>query len=243
MDAPLYDVYLTGKLTDGTAPDAAAQRLAALFKSTPEIMGGMLTGKPHLLKRGVDKNTALKYREALLKAGIEVAFRSQAGSRPSSAVSTAPAAPQSAGATHESDALTLAPAGSELLQPGERQAPAAVAIDTSQLQLAPPGPLSSGARAEIAAPDTSHLSLAAAGGDLLHDDEKPMPPLAVVDSGNFTLAEVGAPIETLQENAAPLNPDTSGLSLAAAGADLLTAAERSRPAPAPPDTDHIRLAD
>lgn len=238
MDAPLYDVYLTGKLVDNTTVDQAAQRLAALFKSTPATMAGMLTGKPQLLKRGVDKNTALKYREALLNAGIEVAFKAQQQTAVAGATLASPPAapaPSTAG-------LSLAPAGGDLLQPAERQPAVTANIDISALQLAPPAPLPSPAAPAVAIPDTSHLTLAAAGGDLLSAAEKQHPPLAVPANDDLSLAPPGALLETLHTAAEPIAPDISALSLAPAGTELLTPEQRNRPAPAAPNTDHIKLA-
>lgn len=244
MDAPLYDVYLTGKLADDVSPALAAQRLAALFKSTPEAMAGLITGKTQLLKRGVDKNTALKYRDTLQNAGCEVAFKAQTiaprESAPVAPQFVAPAAVAPAPAAANSG-LQLAPAGADLLQPEERRAVTAVAVDISHLSVAPVGPLPHVAAAPAAAPDTSYLSLAAAGGNLLQESERAAPPAIVPDTSDLSVAEIGAPIETLKSDVAPLHPDISGLNLAPAGSDLLTEEERKHVQPAAPNTDHITL--
>jgi hypothetical protein len=91
MDTRLYDVFLTGKLAEGLGREQAAERLAQLFKSAPATMLGLLTGKPQLLKRGVDRDTALKYREALQRTGVEAAFKPQSLVQPEVAT---PATPQ-----------------------------------------------------------------------------------------------------------------------------------------------------
>ena len=255
MDAPLYDVYLTGKLDNDVSPALAAQRLAALFKSTPETMAGLITGKAQLLKRGVDKNTALKYRDALQNAGCEVVFKAQttvvtndngtnekpAASAPISAAAAQPIPATPASAT-SSPSLQLAPVGEDLLRPGERTTATPVAVDISHLSVAPVGPLPHIAAAPTAAPDTSNLSLAAAEGNLLQESERIAVPTIVPDTGDLTVAELGAPIETLKNEAAPLHPDISGLNLAPAGSDLLKAEERKHVQPAAPNTDHITLA-
>lgn len=238
MDAPLYDVYLTGKLAEDVSPALAAQRLAALFKSTPEAMAALITGKAQLLKRGVDKNTALKYREALQKAGCEVAFKAQTAAVDQKNANAAQAATTSSA----SAGLQLAPAGGELLRPEEHRTVAAIAVDTSHLSLAPVGPLPTLAPAAAVQPDLSHLSLAPAGGLLLSEAEREKPPISAPDVGDFSMAEVGAPIDTLKSELAPVNPDISGLQLAPAGTDLLRPEERARPPIAPPATDHITLA-
>src|SRR5690606_18977028 len=72
---PRYDIYLSGKLAEGTTPAAAAASLARLFRATPEAMAALITGRPQLLKRNVDRATAARYRDALQQAGVMVAFR------------------------------------------------------------------------------------------------------------------------------------------------------------------------
>lgn len=250
MDAPLYDVYLTGKLADDLSPTVAAQRLAALFKSTPEAMAALITGKAQLLKRGVDKNTALKYRDALQKAGCEVAFKAQTLAAPANTVTAAaiPSSPTPITPTTQaapitaSSGLQLAPAGQDLLREDERHTTAPVSVDTAYLSLAPIGPLPASPTVAAVVPDVSDLSLAATGGNLLEESERQAPPPITPDTSDLSLAEVGAPIETLKNNAAPLHPNINGLELAPAGSDLLTAEQRRHPQPVTPNTDHITLA-
>ena len=244
MDVPLYDVYLTGKLADDVTPALAAQRLAALFKSTPEAMTGLITGKMQLLKRGVDKNTALKYRDTLQKAGCEIAFKAQTIA-PGTVVpneSPAPTTQPGTSADTATSGLQLTPMGGDLLRADERQITAAVTVETTHLSIAPVGPLPALAAAPVAAPDISHLSLAAGGGNLVDESEREIIPGIAPDISDLSLADAGAPIETLKNEAPPLHPDTSGLTLTPAGSDLLTAAERNHPQPAAPKTDHLTLA-
>jgi hypothetical protein len=241
MDVLLYDIYLTGKLAENTTAALAAQRLATLFKTSPEVMAGMLTGKPHVLKRGVDKPTALKYREALQNAGVEVAFKAQTNAAPASVAAAAPTSSAPAPA-QPANGLSLAPVGSDVLQASERVRPTAVVIDTSELQVLPPGPLPGIASIAIATPDISNLSLAPAGGDLLSATEKQRPPVATPAIGDFSLAPAGTLLETLHIAAAAIHSDLSGLSLAPAGTELLTTEQRAKPTPAAPATDHLKLA-
>ncbi len=249
MDVPLYDVYLTGKLADDVSPALAAQRLAALFKSTPEAMSGLLTGKAQLLKRGVDKNTAIKYRDTLQKAGCEVAFKAQTiapADEPSvpttSSAASQPDAPHAPASAAATPGLQLAPAGGDLLRADERSTTTAAVIATAHLSVAPIGPFPHLETPPVAAPDISHLSLAAADGNLVHESEREVVAAIAPDISDLSVAEVGAPIETLKNSAPELHPDISGLTLTPAGSDLLTAAERDHAQPAPPQTDHITLA-
>lgn len=242
MDAQRYDVFLTGKLAGGTTTDAAAQRLAALFKSTPAAMLGMLNGKPQLLKRNIDKATALKYREALQKAGLEVAFKALPLA-PVAAIESAEPMPAATAeeAPANSPRWEVASAGTDLLRPEERQAVSAIAIDTSHLSVAEPGLLPSlHTDIEPATPLIDHLSMAPLG-DLLNESERHhLPPIAPAIDG-LSLAPAGARIETLTTAIEAVNPDISQLTVAPAGADLLTDEQRRKPAIAAPDTTHLHL--
>lgn len=246
MDSQRYDVYLTGKLAQGITPAQAAARLAQLFKSTPEAMAGLLSGKPQLLKRGLEHAAALKYREALARAGVEVAFKAQQATAPApvppppTRAAPAPNLQPAAAA----GGLSLAPAGSDVLTEQERSHVEAVAVDIGHLSLAPVGPLGEGdSRPAAPAPDVSHLSLAAAGTDLLSDAERAHPPIVEPDTSALSLAPEGTPLDTPPSAAEPLHPDTSALSLAPAGSELLSEEQRRKPAVATPDTSHLRLAD
>jgi hypothetical protein len=254
MDAPLYDVYLTGQLAADTTRAMAGERLAQIFKASPETMLGLLTGKAQILKRGVDKNTALKYREALQKAGVEVAFKAQTiAVEPATAVkpvvaaallSTAqPVVATATAAQTATSALSLAPAGADVLNADERTHIVAPAIDLSHLSLAAPGPLTDGSQRNPAPamPPLDHLSLAAAGSDLLTAAERTHIPAAIPDTSEFSLAPAGAQLETLSAERPPVEVDISQLSLAPSGADLLTPEQRRKAAVAAPNTDHIKL--
>lgn len=242
MDTRLYDVFLTGKLTEGVAREQAAARMAQLFKAQPETMLGLLTGKPQLLKRGVDRDTALKYREALQRAGVEVAFRPQPQSAPVPAAAPAPAAT----AAEPAYSLSLAPPGSDVLSPAERARrvePPSIEVD--HLSAAEAGaPLEELPRAGMAPelPDLDHLTLRAAEGDLLGEDERTQLPAMVADVPEFTLAPAGADLETLPDERPPVAVDLAGLALAPEGTELLTPEQRLQPEATAPATDHLQLA-
>jgi hypothetical protein len=251
MDVPLDDVYLTGKLSAEISRAQASERLAQLFKSTPATMLGLLTGKPQILKRGVDKNTALKYREALQQAGVEAAFKAQTVA-PDSVVTTPTPVTNNepaAGSPESSlSGLSLAPLGADVLAADERKPVIAPAIDVHHLSLAEPGSLLEAVQiksmqpkiAEI--PATDHLSLAASGSDLLTTDERTQIPTTVPDTSNLSLAAEGTILETLHDVRAAVQVDISQLSLAPSGADLLTPEQRNKTTTAAPNTDHIKLA-
>lgn len=263
MDTRLYDVYLTGKLAEGLAREQAAERLAQLFKAAAATMLGLLTGKPQLLKRGVDKDTALKYREALQRIGVESAFKPQALVQAEAATPSAsqPATPQAsatpqaqtpavatapvAAASAQAGALSLAPAGADVLAPDERRRIESAHIELGHLSVAEVGaPLDELPRdlGAPVAPDIGHLSLHAAGGDLLTDAERTTLPVSSPDTDHLTLAPAGADLETLHDERPPVEVDISQLSIAPEGSELLTPEQRRKFDEVAPATGHLGLA-
>lgn len=247
MDTPRYDMYLTGKLAEGVSRDTAIRQLAALFRSPPEAMAALLTDKPQLLKRGLDKETAFRYRDALQKAGVLVAFRAQtAGAQPAAARAAdpaptqAPADPAPAARAAAEGGIGLAPAGGELLRPEERSRPPATKVDISGYALAPLGELPATPAPAVAPPDTGHLSLAPAGSEVLTDAERERPPAPAPDTSHISLAEPGT-LQPENPTPPPPAPDTSHISLAPADAGPL--AGLRPPPPSPPSTAHLSLAD
>jgi hypothetical protein len=237
---------LTGKLSADSSRAQASERLAQLFKSSPATMLGLLTGKPQILKRGVDKNTALKYREALQQAGVEVAFKAQTSAPDSPTIAPTPMTNNEQAAPSPeslSPGLSLAPLGADVLAANERTPVIAPAIDVHHLSLAEPGLLIEATQPEIAEiPATDHLSLAASGSDLLTAEERVQMPTTAPDISNLSLAAAGTVLETLHDVRPPVQVDISQLSLAPSGADLLAPEQRSKTTAAAPNTDHIKLA-
>lgn len=224
MDQPLYDIIFTGQLVDGVDTQTAKTNLATLFKTTPGNVEKIFSGKPQPLKRGVDKPQALKYKAALHKAGLLVSFRAH----------------QQTNDTAQNDVWSLAPTGSDLLKANERQQTPGVEVDISNIKMVSafmePEPE---VKPVPPAPDTGHLSVAAAGEDLL--TERPeTPPSPLLNLDDITLAPAGSDLEQLTEDLPPLDPDTSSISMANIGADILEGQVKKAP-PAVPNTDHISV--
>jgi hypothetical protein len=242
-----YDIVFNGELLPGFAPAQVADNLGRLFKATPETVARLLGGGSHVLKRGADADTAQKYAAAMQRAGARAQLRPVADApgteAPAPATAPSPPAPAvSAPVPAPAEvSLALAPAGGELLAAHERRVVEPVVVETRHIKLvstfmAPPEP----ERAPPPPPpDTSHISVAAAGAELLPErrDEPPPPPpdtsaitlapagqtlgpeapplaVAVPDTSAITLAPPGAPLEELRPQRAPLDPDTSALQLA-----------------------------
>ncbi len=254
MDNPRFDIYLTGKLATGLSAAEATERLAQLFRSTPDAMRALVSGKPQLLKRGVEQATAAKYRDALHRAGLEVTIRPQAEA--AATLSPVPTSVAEASITKESPTsaqteLSLAPYGTEVLREEERPAVVAVVIDTDHLSLQSErprfGPVDTPLAAELFKPpalDAGGLTLAPADRDLLRPEEKAITTSAVADVPDLTLAEPGALLETLPVHTEFVLPDISALTLAPSGTDLLLPSEVAPAKPVVvPDISKLRLID
>ena len=244
MDQPLYDIYFTGALVEGADLQTAKDGFARMFKASPEAVAKFFNGKPQALKRGVDKAEALKYKAALHKAGMMVAFKAHQADTPAttkaSATSVADTAAQATPSTSTQEDWSLAPTGSDVLRADERKHVPTQDIDTSAIKMVSAfANLDPEPKVTPPAPDTSHISVAAVGEDLLIDKPEAPPPLPL-NLDDITLAPPGADLEELHDDLPPLNPDISGISLAEPGVDLLEGQQKPAP-PAAPNTDHLKL--
>ena len=250
MDQPLYDVIFSGQLVEGIDTETAKNNLATLFKTTPANVEKIFSGKPQPLKRGIDKAQALKYKAALHKAGLLVSFRPQQSASEAAPPTSSPVeqpkenvpapTPQPEPAAAEED-WSLAPTGSDLLKANEKQPVAEVSVDTSNIKMVSAFMEPEPEVKELPpAPDTTHISVAAAGEDLLIDKPDAPPPLPL-DLDDITLAPPGSDLEQISDDLPPLDPDTSSISMADLGADILEGQVKPAPPPAP-NTDHISVA-
>lgn len=229
MSDERFDIVFGGQLLSGFAPATVADNLARLFNATPETVARLLDGGMHTLKRNVDAATAAKYRSAMERAGAHATL--------------CPLAPDPATVALPATGLELAPPGGDLLAAHERRPDTVVEVDTSHIRLAsafatPPEE----ERPLPAAPDTSHISIAAVGAELLpqRGAVAPVPPpdtsaitlaepgavigpqgvaqaIAVPDISHISLAPPGAPLDELRPERRTVTPDTSALELAPPG--------------------------
>jgi hypothetical protein len=235
MSEPRFDIQFSGELLPGFTPETVAANLAKLFKATPETVARLMAGGTHTLKRDTDEETALKYQGAMARAGARAQLRTIG-----SAVEQGEVAKQAGdGAAAAPVALTLAPQSGELLAEHERAVPPSLDIDTSHIKLAsafaaaePPQ------QATPPPPDTSHISIAEPGADLLPEQEPAMTAVAP-DTSAITLAEPGAALAPQQPAQLLEAPDTAHLAVTPLGTPL----EELRPERVPlnPDTSALQL--
>ena len=209
---PLYNIYFAGEVMEGQDPVAVREALGKLFRADVATLDRLFSGEAQAVKRNCDKATALKYKQAMEKAGARPLIKRAespvqraeppAESRLTAAerIAALAAAPDmgsyqeaSAGepeeqtsAASDDDDFDLAAAGADVLRPEERAAPV------------------------IANIETSHLEVDAAASRL--SDEAPPPPQAP-DTSHLSMGEVGEDIPVLDTGVEPLSPDTDALAL------------------------------
>ncbi|MFQ5432836.1 MAG: hypothetical protein ACE5EN_10070 [Nitrospinota bacterium] len=71
-----YAVICKGKVKDGETVEEVKKRLAIIFKIDAGTVDRFFTGKPVIVKKGVDEDTALKIKSAFGKAGAKCGLKS-----------------------------------------------------------------------------------------------------------------------------------------------------------------------
>jgi hypothetical protein len=140
----------------------------------------------------------------------------------------------------DTSGITLAPNEGDLFEPVP--ATEAPAIDLSEYEVADldDTPLVEPAEEVVVELDLSAFTVSENDGELLVEPADEVVP--VVEAPDFGLDEPGAVLETIQEEKEIVNPNTMGMTIAAAGVDLIEDEEKP-PAPVPnvPDTSNIHL--
>lgn len=226
-----YDILFTGELLPGFDSATVAANLARRFKAAPATIARLMNGDSHVLKHDTDYDTAVKYRSAMEQDGARALLREIAPVLASDPVTPVPPG-------DSVTPLTLAVAG-ELLAAHERRTVFAAPVDTSHISLvsafasAPEAP-----RTAPPAPDTTHISVAEAGADLLPDRPKAPPPTPP-DISAITLAAAGALMAAPAEPVSGELPDISAITLAPPGAELESL--RTELPRLDPDTSALRI--
>jgi hypothetical protein len=266
----LYDVCFAGETLEGQNISAVRAKLAKLFKADETTLDRLFSGKTQLLKRGCDRETALKYKKAIEQAGAKPIIRSNVESvaaqtaEPSPALTaaeriarlaaaadvaeTAPARASSdqaeitqASATANERDISLSPPGSDVLRPDERQSDVSADIDVSAIELSEFGArLSKPDNTPLPGPDTGHLSLAEAGEKI-----PTLRSTAIPVSPDISAIALSPEESDFSDCATPPAPipaiDLSNLNLAPSGADMLEAGYREAHDAKAPSTDHLEL--
>lgn len=244
MAETTYAIVFSGEIVDGFQAISVKAHLAKMLKASPEKMKVLFSGKPIVLKRTADKAEAAKYGGALKKVGADVKVKiikgDAAAAQPSSPAAPEPSTNAAASAsTPVTTNLSLAPNEGNLVEPSAP--PPTPDLDLSGISLAENdgAPLvEPSAEVEVDI-DVSAISVAENDGTPLVE---PSAPVEKVEAPDFGLDAPGAVLETLKDEVEELNPDTSGMSLAFPGSDLLEPEERDQgPPPKAPDTSKLSV--
>lgn len=205
----VFDIYFFGQLTGSFDPEAVKNNIGNRFKLAGDKLEKLFSGKPVLIKSGVDASTAGKYRETFRQAGALIDIV------PSGQKPVAPKlAPEAPVRETTPGTLKILPLEAGDLSDIARSTPPLEVPAADEFSLSPAGALLPESEPEpVQEIDTSHLEA--------------VPP----NSGS--LEEFGQVPEP-----API-PDISGLETVAPDkGDLSDTAEPVEPAPIP-DLDHL----
>lgn len=136
--------------------------------------------------------------------------------------------------------LTLSPNEGFIIEPSTPAPPPALDLSGMVLSEAGDGFLVEPSEQEFLELDLSEFSIKDNDGTPLVESAPDDAP--VVEVPDFGLDEPGAILETIPDERELLNPDTSGMSIAITGSDLLNPEEKDQePPPEAPDTSKIHL--
>lgn len=232
-----YNIYFAGQVMDGFALDSVREQLARVFNADAATLEKLFCGTPQLIKRNCDKSTALKYKQALERAGAVPVIK-----RAGAPAAAAPADAKAMTAAEKIAALAAAPDHTayraEPAAPSPTTLQQAPVAESGGIALTPPGTevLREHERAEPIAREVDTSGLAVETAERLSERAPPPPPAP--DTTHLSMADVGASIPNLAATATPLSPSLEGLELSAEGTDFsdCTAPE---PPELPLDLSHL----
>jgi hypothetical protein len=253
MSGETYAIVFNGGIVEGFAADTVKAQLAKLLKTDAKKTAALFSGKQIVLKKTTDRAEAAKYGKALKKVGADVKIRiiktgagaTAAPAKPAAAPvkpAAAPAAetpPEPEAPVIDTSGISLAPNEGDLFDPVPRAVIPEIDLSSFSVAENDDSPLVEPSEEVVVELDLSEFSVKDNDGTALveHQDED-IPEVEVPD---FGLDEPGAVLETLQEEKVLLNPNTMGMTLAMAGAELLEDEPPPPPPPGAPDTSKINL--
>lgn len=218
MAEKTYQIVVNGTLVEGADPATTKQNVAALFKVPVDKVEPMFSGKPMVIKKGLDAESAKKYMLALKKAGLVskgVAMGQAAPETPTSQPSAPPPSQESPQAPPQAIDASLATVGAQL---DDTPLPGEPDIDISAYAMGETGEILVEA-SHIPVPDidTSQLDVNEVGQTL---DESPPPAAPEIDTSTMSVAAVGE--DVMEHTEIPeADIDISQLTMAEAGEDVM----------------------
>lgn len=213
---PLYDVCFAGEILEGQDLNTVKLKLAKLFNANDVTLEKLFSGKTQLLKRGCDRETALKYKKAIEQAGAKPVIRNSAPTTPTEAPKAEPQ-PMADAAT--APKMTAA----------ERIALLAAAPDVSGSHSEVPDVAASTATESESESDpesepntdqeSGNFDLAPTGADILRPEERQAEATSNIPTSDMELMSVGSDLSDITEQEASA-PDVTHLSMGEVGEDI-----------------------
>ncbi len=207
---PQFDLVFTGELIEGCDPAQVRRDLGRLFKTDATAISRLFTGKPVIIKKAIDQQTAIRYRAALQQAGALCQIR-PVDEVTGSTTATGIARPADA---RDLENAAILPPGSMLTE--TRTVVQPPQFDLSGMSVAPPGATLVEQIQQTFAPPPGPgaFDVAPAGEDLVVP--APITPVPIPDISALTMApprtEILKPGEVVKSHPPP--PDPGDLSLA-----------------------------
>jgi hypothetical protein len=244
MNEEKFDLVFSGELVSGFDLTQVKKNIQALFRIDETKVEVLFSGKAIPLRKGLDADSANKYRVAMKKAGARVDVVLSRDPPPAAAAKPAfqpasAAQPVAGNTAKQASGFTTALGAQPVSAPTPRrpiQAPD-FGIAAAGISLLRP---EERIEVESVDVDVSHLSVVPQLGNLLTQGESERPPGIIVTIPELDLAEVGSDLLLPEErqNQEPVVVDISGLSLGKPGERLAPPSPRPPPAP---NVDHIKL--
>ncbi len=227
MSYVIYAIVFKGELLDGFQVISVKSHLAKILKADVDKMQILFSGKQVVLKRTADKTQAIKYANALKKIGADISVRVIKSEAPP---------PQK----EQDSGLSLMPQEGYIVEP-------APVVPSPILDLSGYSLVDFDEIFVIESSDQAYLELDLSEYSIKENDGSPLVEASkaeeiFIDVPDFGLDDAGAVLETIPDERELLNPDTTGMTLAAAGSILLEPEEKPPgPSPKVPDTSELSL--
>lgn len=225
----LYDVYFKGETLEGFQEADVRASLQALFNAPASKIDQMFCGKAVIVKKNVDKTTAIKYQNALKKAGAKplISAKPQSNSNHFTANQKPASSPaqqtQTQTQTQPDDDLPQKPSLAQRLAELDQEFSQQAAIKAAKAKeaitdkaAAPKSPEQPQVKSQVQA----GLNVMPVGADILTSNERTVVTPVNPDTSALSMASVGATLGEKKQEAEPLAPDTDYLSVAETGADI-----------------------
>lgn len=192
----LYEVAFSGQIAEGADLQEVRANVGKIFKADDAKLAQLFSGKRIVIKKNIDRQTAMKYQQALHKAGAVCELVNLSVS-----VETVEAAPPP---------QTVEPATPE--QPADAPRAATNADDTDYSgRDIPPAPKTVPLDISGDQIDDLGASIAPVGSILKEGEDEPVAPPSVPEA--LSVAPVGSDLGEHKDEKTPPPPDTGGLSI------------------------------